>query len=78
MERFFVNLKMERVWQRRYANHDEARRDINQYIADNPWSRTIRTTSSLKLASNCRRLLVILLAFLVDSGLSSYRPVRGN
>lgn len=32
MERFFLNLKMERVWRRRYANHDEARRDINQYI----------------------------------------------
>lgn len=32
MERFFLNLKMERVWQRRYANHDEARRDITQYI----------------------------------------------
>lgn len=23
---------MERVWQRQYANHDEARRDISQYI----------------------------------------------
>jgi putative transposase len=32
MERFFLNLKMERVWQRQYVNHDEARRDINQYI----------------------------------------------
>ncbi len=32
MERLFLNLKMERVWQRQYANHDEARRDINQYI----------------------------------------------
>jgi transposase InsO family protein len=32
MERFFLNLKMERVWQRQYANHDEARSDINQYI----------------------------------------------
>ncbi len=32
MGRFFLNLKMERVWRRRYANHDEARRDINQYI----------------------------------------------
>lgn len=30
MERFF--LKMERVWQRSYANHEEARRDISQYI----------------------------------------------
>lgn len=29
MERFFLNLKMERVWQRQYANHDEARRDIS-------------------------------------------------
>ncbi len=32
MERFFLNLKMERVWQSQYANHDEARRDINHYI----------------------------------------------
>lgn len=32
MERFFLNLKMERLWQRQYANHDEARSDINQYI----------------------------------------------
>ena len=32
MERPFLNLKMERVWQRQYSNHDEARRDINQYI----------------------------------------------
>jgi putative transposase len=32
MERFFLNRKMERVWQRRYANHAEARRDITQYI----------------------------------------------
>lgn len=32
MERFFLNLKMERVWQRDYANHGEARRDITGYI----------------------------------------------
>lgn len=32
MERFFLNLKMERVWQRRYANPDEAIADITQYI----------------------------------------------
>lgn len=32
VERFFLNLKMERVWQRRYANHGEARRDIADYI----------------------------------------------
>jgi len=32
MERFFLNLKMERVWQRNYANHGEAIRDITEYI----------------------------------------------
>jgi len=32
VERFFLSLKMERVWQRRYANHGEARRDIADYI----------------------------------------------
>ncbi|MFT4267130.1 MAG: IS3 family transposase [Xenophilus sp.] len=32
MERFFLNLKMERVWQRNYANPDEAIADITHYI----------------------------------------------
>ena len=32
MERFFLNLKMERVWQRDYANHPEAMLDIADYI----------------------------------------------
>jgi putative transposase len=32
IERFFLNLKMQRGWQRQYANLDEARRDITQYI----------------------------------------------
>lgn len=32
MERFFLNLKMERVWQRDYANHGEAVQDITEYI----------------------------------------------
>ena len=32
MERFFLNLKMERVWQRDYANHGEAVRDVTEYI----------------------------------------------
>jgi transposase InsO family protein len=30
--RFFLNLKMERVWQRQYANHAEAKADITDYI----------------------------------------------
>ncbi len=32
MERFFLNLKMERVWQKDYANHAEASRDVADYI----------------------------------------------
>ena len=32
MERFFLNLKMERVWQNDYANHLEATNDIADYI----------------------------------------------
>ena len=32
MERFFLNLKMERVWQKDYANHFEAINDIADYI----------------------------------------------
>ncbi|MBA5689989.1 IS3 family transposase [Rugamonas apoptosis] len=31
-ERFFLNLKMERVWQRQHANHAEAKADIVDYI----------------------------------------------
>jgi len=31
-ERFFLNLKMERVWQRNYANQGEAKSDIADYI----------------------------------------------
>ena len=30
--RFFLNLKMERVWQKDYANHAEAITDIADYI----------------------------------------------
>ena len=32
MERFFLNLKMELVWQKYYANHAEAANDIADYI----------------------------------------------
>ena len=32
MERFFLNLKMERVWRQNYANNEEAKLDINHYI----------------------------------------------
>ena len=32
MERFFLNLNMERVWQKDYANHSEAMADVADYI----------------------------------------------
>ena len=32
MERFFLNLKMERVWQKDNANHSEAMTDVADYI----------------------------------------------
>lgn len=32
MERFFLNLKMERVWQRDYLNHNQAQCDVANYI----------------------------------------------
>lgn len=34
MERFFLSLKRERIWQRDYANHPEAKRDIADYIVN--------------------------------------------
>lgn len=34
MERFFLNLKMERVWRHSDANHGEARADIADYIVN--------------------------------------------
>ena len=34
MERFFLNLKMERVWQKNYANHVEVSRDMADYIVN--------------------------------------------
>lgn len=45
MERFFLNLKMERVWQRDYANHAEAQCDIVEYIVS--FYNSVRLHSSL-------------------------------
>ena len=45
MERFFLNLKMERVWQKDYANHLEATNDIADYIVG--FSSSLRLHSKL-------------------------------
>ncbi len=50
-ERFFLNLKMERVWQRRYANQAEAQTDITDYIVS--FYNCIRLNSVLNNMSPC-------------------------
>jgi putative transposase len=45
MERFFLNLKMERIWHRDYANHEEAKADIADYIVG--FYNTVRLHSTL-------------------------------
>ena len=48
MERFFLNLKMEQVWQKDYANHTEATNDIADYI--------VGSYNSIRLHSKLRNL----------------------
>ena len=45
MERFFLNLKMERVWQKGYANHSEAIHDVADYIVN--FYKSVRLHSKL-------------------------------
>lgn len=49
MERFFLSLKVERVRQRDYANHIEARKDIVQYIVG--FYNSVRLHSTLGYAT---------------------------
>lgn len=49
MERFFLNLKMERVWTRDYANRLEAMRDVADYIVN--FYNVMRLHSSLGYCS---------------------------
>jgi len=44
-ESFFLNLKMERVWQRDYANRSEAVNDVTDYIVG--FYNTVRLHSTL-------------------------------
>lgn len=47
-ERFFLSLKMERVWQRDYANQGEAGRDVADYIVSFYNSRRLNSTLGYK------------------------------
>ena len=66
MERFFLKLKMERVWQRDYANHAEATSDIADYIVSCYDSMRLHS----KLASQGLRASI--------GNHTTYRGVRNN
>ena len=44
LERFFLNLKMERVWQKDYANHAEAINNIADYVIGSHNSARLHST----------------------------------
>lgn len=44
MERFFLNLKMERVWRKNYANYEEAKLDVTDYMINFYNSRRLHST----------------------------------
>jgi putative transposase len=56
MERFFLNLKMERVWQRDYANHAEAIGDINDYIVNFYNATRLHSTLGYRSPNEAERL----------------------
>ena len=66
IKRFFLNLKMERVWQRDYANHAEATSDIADYIVS--FYNSMRLHS--KLATQCLRASI--------GNHTTYRGVRND
>ena len=69
MERFFLNLKMERVWQRDYANHAEAMRDIADYTRQLLQQRASALHTG-QLATQCLRAAI--------GNQTTYRRVRIN
>jgi putative transposase len=64
MERFFLNLKMERVWRRSYANYQEALRDVadfynskrlhsaNGYLGPNDYESEMASKEPIVLSEN--------------------------
>jgi transposase InsO family protein len=66
MERFFLNLKMERVWQRDYANHQEAIRDVTDYIVGFYNSQRFHSTLGYLSPNAYERLLSVKQPMLVS------------
>jgi putative transposase len=58
MERFFLNLKMERVWRRDYANHQEAIGDITDYIVGFYNSQRLHSTLGYRPPNGYERKMV--------------------
>jgi transposase InsO family protein len=66
MERFFLNLKMERVWQRDYANHGEAQRNITEYIVSFYNGVRLHSTLGYLSPANYERQMAATLPILVS------------
>lgn len=58
MERFFLNLKMERVWRRDYANPEEARADIADYIVGFYNNERLHSTLDYRSPNDFERLMM--------------------
>ena len=69
VDRFFLNLKMERLWQRDYANHAEAMRDIADYTRQLLQQR-VSALHTGQLASQCLRAAI--------GNQTTYRRVQNN
>lgn len=56
MERFFLSLKMERVWRKKYANQAEAIKDVTDYIVRFYNSERLHSTLGYKAPNEYERL----------------------
>ena len=59
MERFFLNLKMERVWRRDYANPLEAQADISDYLVNFYNSKRLHSTLNYRSPADYEREMAV-------------------
>jgi putative transposase len=59
MERFFLNLKMERVWRKDYANHQEAINDVTDYIVGFYNSQRLHSTLGYRPPNDYEREMAV-------------------
>jgi len=59
MERFFLNLKMERVWRRDYANPLEAQADISDYLVNFYNTKRLHSTLNYRSPADYEREMAV-------------------